>query len=438
MRSIFYGTFWFIVYSVLSAAPLLALLIGEPPPGREFYREFSVGLGFVGLSMLGWQFFLTGRLKWITSPYGIDLVYHFHRNVSLIAFAFILLHPIILVITSEPHLGLFNPIGAPWHRIAAIGSLAAFTIVIFTSLYRIKLGLIYEHWRIIHGLFSIFAVVLAMVHIVGIRYYVQEPIKLGLWIVIGATWVLVLIYIRIVKPIFMKRRPYTVEEVRKERGNSWTLVFKPEGHNSFNFKPGQFAWLILGKTPFRIREHPFSFSSSAMKPERPEMVIKELGDFTATIGEVEPGTRAYMEGPYGRFTIDYFEAPGYVFLAGGVGITPVMSMLKTMRDRADGRPVILFYGTKTWEDTLLREEIDTLKDELNMQVIYVVEEPRDEWKGEKGFITDDIMAKYLPDSRFNYLYFVCGPDLMQKNVKISLDKLGISMEKVQSESYNFV
>lgn len=438
MRSIFYGTFWFIIYSVLSAAPLLALLIGEPPPGREFWREFSVGLGFVGLSMLGWQFFLTGRLKWITSPYGIDLVYHFHRKVSLIAFAFILLHPIILVITSEPHLGLFNPIGAPWHRIAAIGSLAAFTIVIFTSLYRIKLGLIYEHWRIIHGVFSIFAVVLAMVHIVGIRYYVQEPIKLGLWIVIGATWVLVLMYIRIVKPIFMKRRPYTVEEVRKERGNSWTLIFKPEGHKSFNFKPGQFAWLILGKTPFRIREHPFSFSSSAMKPERPEMVIKELGDFTSTIGEVEPGTRAYMEGPYGRFTIDYFEASGYVFLAGGVGITPIMSMLKTMRDRADRRPVILFYGTKTWEDTLLREEIDKLKEELNLQVIYVVEETHDDWKGETGFITEDIMVKYLPDSRFNYLYFVCGPDLMQKNVKISLDKLGISMEKVQSESYNFV
>jgi predicted ferric reductase len=236
----------------------------------------------------------------------------------------------------------------------------------------------------------------------------------------------------------MKGRPYSVEQVKKEHGNSWTLVLKPEGHNSFNFKPGQFAWLVLGKTPFHIREHPFSLSSSAMKPERPELTIKELGDFTSTIGEVKPGTRAYMEGPYGRFTIDYFDAPGYIFLAGGVGITPIISMLKTMRDRADKRPVILFYGTKTWEDTLFREDIDALKDALNLQVIYFVEEPDDDWRGEKGFITEENMAKYLPESRYGYTYFVCGPEVMQKNVKIALGRLGISMEKVQSESFNFV
>ncbi len=315
---------------------------------------------------------------------------------------------------------------------------SCFGIVVVTSLYRLKFGLIYEHWRIIHGYISVIAVALSMVHIVGVSYYVQAPLKRWLWISMVIAWILALAYIRILKPLLMLRRPYTVERVIKERGNSWTLALKPEGHKGMNFRPGQFAWLTIGKSPFAIREHPFSFSSSAMNPGRLEMTIKELGDFTSRIGEIEPGIRAYIDGPYGTFTIDRHRYIGYVFIAGGVGITPIMSILRTKRDRVDMRPIILFYGSKTWEDATFRKEIEDMEKGLNLKVVYILEEAPDGWDGEKGFITAEVMARHLPERRLDYEYFVCGPQPMQIAVKRALDKLGIPLERVQSESFNFV
>lgn len=150
--------------------------------GRGFWREFSVGIGFAGLSMMGLQFFLTGRFRNITAPYGIDVVYHFHRNVSLIAFSFILLHAAIITISSPETLILLNPASVAWWMAVGAAGFLAFAIVIATSLYRIKLGLSYERWRGIHGYISVVAVMMAMAHVEGVGYYVQGYLKRGLWI----------------------------------------------------------------------------------------------------------------------------------------------------------------------------------------------------------------------------------------------------------------
>src|SRR5262249_56138601 len=77
------------------------------------------------------------------------------------------------------------------------------------------------------------------------------------------TWIGLLLYIRVIKPVYLLRRPYRIVSVRQERGDTLTLVMKPDGHGGFRFTPGQFAWLTVGRTPFRIAGHPFSFSSSA-------------------------------------------------------------------------------------------------------------------------------------------------------------------------------
>lgn len=438
MRHFLRSVFWIMIYFAVVMAPLLAMVIGPTPPGRGFWREFSVGIGFAGLSMMGLQFFLTGRFRKVTAPYGIDVVYHFHRAISLIAFCFILLHPVILLISSPETLLLMNAKLSPWWMTAGVAGFLAFAVLIATSLYRIKLGLLYERWRMIHGYISVMAVTLAMAHVEGVGYYARGYLKRGLWIVMAAAWVLALVYVRLIKPAMMLRRPYTVEELIKEHGHSWTLTFRPEGHKGFNFNAGQFAWLTIGKSPFSIREHPFSFSSSAMKPDRLQMTIKELGDFTSTIGEVVPGTRAYLDGPYGTFTIDRHIAPGYVFIAGGVGITPVMSILRTMADRHDARPVLLIYGSKTWEDATFREEIGELKKHLNLKVVHVLENPDEGWDGESGWVSADIMARYLPENRMECEYFICGPEPMQKAVRASLERLGLPLENVQSESFNFV
>ena len=430
------SAFWIAIYFTVVMSPLFAMLIGATPPGRGFWREFSVGLGFVGLSMVGWQFFLTGRFKKITSPYGIDVVYHFHRLVSLLAFSFILIHPVIIIVLTPSPAAFLNLLEAPWYRTAGVVSFLAFAVVISTSLCRVRFGIGYESWRAIHGYVSVIAVALSMAHIVGVGYYVQEPLKRWLWISMVAAWILALLYIRILKPFVMFRRPYIIENVIKERGNSWTLVLKAEGHKGISYRPGQFAWLTVGKS--LSGEHPFSFSSSAMNPNLIEMTIKALGDFTSKVGEITPGTRAYIEGPYGTFTIDQHRSHGYVFIAGGVGITPVISILKTMRDRIDMRPLILFYGSKNWKDITFYEEIEDMRKSLNLKIVHILENAPAGWDGETGYITAELMARHLPENRIDYQYFVCGPLPMQIAVKTALDKLGLPMEKVQSESFNFV
>lgn len=439
MRHLLYGAFWIALYLVLAVSPLLVLLLGEAPSGRDFWRDFSVGLGFMGLSMAGLQFFLTGRFKGLTLPYGIDVVYHFHRQISIIAFLFVLSHPAILIVSSPETLSILRPSEIPWRAAAGLAALVSFAVIIITSVYRGRLGIAYERWRVIHGYVAVAAVALAVAHIMGVDYYAQAPMKRLFWIALAAAWVLALVYIRIGKPAMMLRTPFKVEQVIKERGNSCTLVLKPDGHKGIRFKPGQFAWLTLGRSPFSIKENPFSFSSSAMRTDEVRMTIKELGDFTSRIKDTPPGARAYIDGPYGMFTVDRHLAPGYVFIAGGVGIAPIMGILKTLADRGDTRPLFLFYGSRSWEEATFREEIGALEKKLNLNTVYILEKPHPGWTGETGYMSAPAMSRRLTaPERLNYEYFVCGPHLMQMAVKDALEELGVPMEQVQSESFNFI
>jgi predicted ferric reductase len=423
---------------MLVLVPFLALFFDPVPPGRGFWREISVGLGFAALSMMGMQFLLTGRFKYLTSPYGIDVVYHFHRQISLVTFLFVLLHPVILFISSPVTLRLLNPLSAPWRALAGMAAVLALVFLIVTSLWRLRLRISYETWLLIHGILAIAAVAFAVAHIEGVGYYVRGPLKRGIWIALLTSWIFALLYVRIIKPLLMLRRPYRIDHVKEERGNTWTLVLQPQGHGGMMFRAGQFAWLKIGRSPFSLRQHPFSFSSSAMRPERPEFTIKELGDFTSRIGTLEPGTTVYVDGAHGMFTIDRHRAPGYVFIAGGIGITPVMSMLRTLADRRDSRPLFLFYSGKDWEDFTFREELEGLTDSLQLRLVHVPGKPPAGWKGEKGRINADMLARYLPVERADFVYFVCGPEGMQMAVRQALDNLGLPLDHVHSESFNFV
>src|SRR6185503_166059 len=123
---------------------------------------------------------------------------------------------------------------------------------------------------------------------------------------------------------------------------------------------------------FSITQHPFSFSSSAER-EEVELAVKALGDFTSTVSELEPGTTVYVDGPHGVFSIDQDEGPGFGLLAGGVGIAGLISMLRTMADREDMRPVLLFYANRDWDGVAFREEIEQLKEKLSLSVVHVLE-----------------------------------------------------------------
>jgi ferredoxin-NADP reductase len=129
---------------------------------------------------------------------------------------------------------------------------------------------------------------------------------------------------------------------------------------------------------------------------------------------------------------------GYVLIAGGVGITPLYSMCQTMAERGDVRPVLLFYGARNHEDLTFREELETLKEEMNLQVIYILSEPEAEWVGERGFIDANILRRYLPKQYRRFVYFICGPEPLMNAMEEALPELGIPLEKVLSERFGMV
>jgi len=435
----FQGVFWIIVYLVLTLTPLFLLLLGPVPAGRGFWREFSVALGFAGLAIMGWQFALTARFRRVKAPFGSDIVYFFHRQISLVAFVFILSHPVILFITSPDTLQLLNVFAAPWRARAGVTALFSVFALITISLWRKRFKIHYDQWRKWHGVLAIVSVAFAMAHIVGVGHYVGTPWKRALWIGYGVVWIGLLAYVRIVKPWMELRRPYQVEQVGQERGNAWTLTLRPDGHKGLVFSPGQFAWLTIWDSPFSDSEHPFSFSSSAAHPEQLKFTIKELGDFSERIKFAKTGQPVYLDGPHGAFSIDrHPHAPGYVFITGGVGITPVMSMLQTLADRGDSRPLLLIYANKTWDLVTFREEIITLQTRLNLRVVNVLEQVPDDWKEEKGFVNAEILKRNLPEDRGRFEYFICGPEPMMNAVEKTLDQLGVPFSRVHSERFNLV
>ena len=206
----------------------------------------------------------------------------------------------------------------------------------------------------------------------------------------------------------------------------------------FRFRPGQFGWLTVFGSPFKITAHPFSFSSSAAATDgRVEMSIRELGDLTNDIGKVPVGRRVYIDGPYGAFTMGH-PADMHVLVAGGVGITPMMSMIRTLADQRDKRPVVLLYGSKDWDAITFREELEALGTRLDLRVVHVLENPPESWTGERGFITADVLRRHLPPPYADHEYFICGPDVMMDAIEAALGNLGVPMSKYHSERYSFV
>jgi predicted ferric reductase len=251
--------------------------------------------------------------------------------------------------------------------------------------------------------------------------------------------VVLLVWVRIVKPFMVLRRPWRVERVVPRAGDASSLVLRADGHEGIRFQPGQFAWITVGRSPLRITEHPFSFSSSAEDPHRIEFTIKALGDFTSTVADIEPGTAIYLDGPYGVFTYERNEASGFVFVAGGIGITPVLSMVRTLADRGDRRPLWLVYANDEWSEVAFRDELDELRQRCDLRLVHVLAAPPPGWDGEQGFVDEELLARHLPEEGRDRLeYFLCGPEPMMDAAADALRDLGVHRDRIHSERFSFI
>lgn len=429
---------WLVIYLALVAAPVLVVFFARAPSGVAFWWDFSMGLGLAGLSMIGIQFALTARVKQATAPFGADLVYVFHRYLALIAFTLIFAHFAILWLFYSEALGSLDPRVAAWEMTSARVALLAFGLAVLTSEFRKTLRLEYGFWRHLHVVLAMIGLTAAIAHVIGTGRLTQVPGAFALWFAMTAFWAGIVVWMRFVKPLRQASQPYRIAEVREERGKAWTLALEPDGWPGIrDFSPGQFAWLKLATSPLALEDHPFSISSTPQDLPRIEMTIKALGDFTGQIAHVPVGRRAWVDGPFGVFTSDrYPEAPGLVFVAGGIGVTPVMSMLRTLAARGDVRPMWLFYANQDWESVTFREEIEALRERLQIIVVHIVEKPPPDFAGEVGLLDESLLRRHLPRLRLNaFRYFLCGPLPLTDAAERALSALGAPSSHIRTELF---
>lgn len=429
------GLFWISIYLILGLIPMGIAIAGDIPEFRTFWIEFGVALGFIGLSLFALQFLFSGRLQKIAPKFGQDNIINFHREIGITAFFLVLAHPIILILAEPEYIAYFDPRVNLMRAIALSVATVSIILITATSIWRISFKLEYEYWRLLHGLLAMAIVFIGVVHAIQVSHYL-EPLwkKISLAGIMGGALYLV-IHTRIVRPWKNRGKPYQVTEVKNEFGNSWSLTVKPEGRHRLNFLPGQFAWLTLGSSPFSLQQHPFSIASSA-RDETVTFTAKEEGDFTSGWDDVVPETRAWLEGPFGSFSP--YEEMNLFLIMGGIGITPAMSMLRTMRDDNDPRKAILIYANVDWDDVTFRKELDELSKEINLQVIHVLEEPPEDWQEEEGLVNKELIEKYLPDKPHDYMYFICGPEPMMDIAGIALYDLNIKWNHIYMERFQIV
>ena len=165
MTPFFSAVCWLSGYLALVLAPLLVLLIGPVPPGSGFWWDFSMALGFAAMAMMGVQFLLTARFRRVSAPFGIDIIYYFHRYLAVFAFVLIFAHYLIIRIVNVDALVPINPMETSWYMTAGRVSLALFALLIITSLWRKQLRIHYDAWRMLHIGLTVSAFLLALGHI---------------------------------------------------------------------------------------------------------------------------------------------------------------------------------------------------------------------------------------------------------------------------------
>ena len=427
---------WVGAYVVLVLSFLVLSATGPVPPPRPFFVEFGVGLGFVGMGILAVQFLITGRFRSIAPVFGADVVLQFHRQAGLVAAAIVVAHPVVLIATDPDYLQFLDPRVNVLRAIALTTVIPALLLLVATSLWRQRTGLNYEWWRLTHGTLSLLVLFIGMVHGIQVGGHLGVLWKQGIWVgvLVGAMYLV--IHSRVVRPQMMKRRPYRVASVREELPGTFTLSVEPDGHVGMNFRAGQYAWITVGDSPYSMQQHPFSFSSSERSTELC-FTAKAVGDFTSSWKDFEPGQPVFLEGPRGAFTFDA-ESRGAVFIAGGIGVTPVMSILRTMEADGDDRPVMLVYGNTTHADVIFREEIRALEDTLDLDVVHVLEELDEHSDSETGYIDDALLGRVLPADRRNYEYFICGPEPMMDSAESALRSMGVSWRQIYTERFQIV
>lgn len=204
--------------------------------------------------------------------------------------------------------------------------------------------------------------------------------------------------------------------------------------SDLNYKPGQFFFVSIKQGEKELTHH-FSFSSSPTEPEYFEFTKKFTDhEYSLALNASKPGDWARIDAPYGQFTFEG-EYPKIALLAGGIGITPFISICKNATDKKLNSKITLFFGCKTQSDIAFYKELEAMQQQNpNLDIHFIVAQPSSDWKGATGIISAEMIHQELPDFKEN-VFFTCGPPAMVKAMETMIQNLGLPNEQMKKEYF---
>jgi ferredoxin-NADP reductase len=215
------------------------------------------------------------------------------------------------------------------------------------------------------------------------------------------------------------------------------VTLEPPAGRPLRYAPGQFLFLRPRSGAVPDEEHPFSIASGPSPGGLISLTIKESGDFTASIGAIRPGELATVQGPFGRFShVFHLEADDVVLVAAGVGITPLMSMLRYMRDQRDTRRVLLVYANRGAADIVFRSELGSIQSGgcPSLRTIHVLSQPPADWDGPVGRLDTELLRS-LCAGFSGKTFFLCCPPLMTAGLIRGLRGAGVGPHRIHADHF---
>ncbi len=383
------------------------------------------------------QLVLMSRSPWLDQAFGMDGLAAAHRWLGF-ACVWLLLGHVVFITTGYALGDGSNVVGEfitlvttyPYILMALVSG-GLFAMVAISSIRASRRRLSYETWYGLH-LYAYLAIALGFLHqLYTGNDFIHDPIAVGYWIALYvATAALVLVF-RVGQPVWLSaRHRLRVSVIADEGPGIFSIYVSGRDLDQLAVRSGQyFLWRFLTRDGW-WRAHPFSISS-APNGAWLRITIKELGDWSTALRQIPVGTRVFIEGPYGALTGARRTRHKVLFIAGGIGITPLRALLEAL----PGRPgdLMMLYRVRDPADIVFRAELEELAWARDAQIRYVTGR-RDARTGDP--LGAEALARMVPDILDRDVY-LCGPVSMMDGVEATLRTMGVADEQIHLERFAY-
>ncbi len=387
-------------------------------------------IGLLAALLLCVQVLLATRIAFLDRILGLDKVFRLHRVNSIFILLLALVHAALILIPE----GISNlPIGRKyWPEMLGAILLLLLVSLVFSALLRQLLKLPYHYWHLIHRPIGMTVFFLLGIHILFVSDTFEKTLpRLALLLIMGT--VLAFVIFNKMRILFQNKNQWQVTEIEPLNHTITRISVSPPENFHFSYAPGQFAFLTLNSKALSRERHPFTIVSSPTRKENLQFMIKSSGDWTKKVGSLQKGDQVSIEGPYGLFSYTTTAAHDtIVMIAGGIGITPMLSMLYHMADSDKYRNVTLIWSNKTRDDMVYDMELQELrKKRINLD-IHLVFTSKTEKGG--GRLNRETLGKLITTKKASI--YLCGPLPMMENIRHLLVQLEYKKSQIYWEKFS--